>query len=354
MAYSITTVPPRVLTEVPRPSFRFTDDATVVMATRSAEPRYADPATERISGGDGVFGAMSAVTIDTDATDRKVTTLTDFNSSHGQGTISARTTMTIDNVNLTPDFGIRLVEDGTTPYCWVNTSGYPWADALGPPALEGVYTYASGSETYVNTGVGHMEYSTISAPHIAWTLLDNGQAGSGAAYPIDYFNDTRTNPSGTMRNGVKSQRYDGRISYVTTVSAGNKMRGTGWEIADLVPTNWTYMQGVSDYDSLVDGDGLAKLANVSGPQIKYTFASALPAGTYSIDITRTDSSSSTATVAVGEAVTWSGGTFDGSTRNDNTISRTDTVSFTNSTAVTYIELYLPTTGPVVTQISVVG
>jgi len=40
MAYSITTVPPRVMTAVPRPAFRFTDDASVVMATQSAEPRY--------------------------------------------------------------------------------------------------------------------------------------------------------------------------------------------------------------------------------------------------------------------------------------------------------------------------
>jgi hypothetical protein len=56
MAYSITTVSPRVLTNVPRPAFRFTDDASVVMATQSADPRYTS------SGGGGGGGGGSSVT----------------------------------------------------------------------------------------------------------------------------------------------------------------------------------------------------------------------------------------------------------------------------------------------------
>lgn len=40
MAYGITTSPPYVLPYAPRPAFRFTGDATVVMATQSDEPRY--------------------------------------------------------------------------------------------------------------------------------------------------------------------------------------------------------------------------------------------------------------------------------------------------------------------------
>ena len=49
MAYSITTVPPRVMTNVPRPSFRFTDDASVVLATQSADPRYTSSSSSSVT-----------------------------------------------------------------------------------------------------------------------------------------------------------------------------------------------------------------------------------------------------------------------------------------------------------------
>jgi hypothetical protein len=40
MVYSATTVSSRIMTNVPRPVFRFTDDDSVVMSTRASEPRY--------------------------------------------------------------------------------------------------------------------------------------------------------------------------------------------------------------------------------------------------------------------------------------------------------------------------
>ena len=48
MAYSVLTTPAYIMPNVPRPVFRFTDDASVVMATQSADPRYTSS-----SGGGG-------------------------------------------------------------------------------------------------------------------------------------------------------------------------------------------------------------------------------------------------------------------------------------------------------------
>jgi len=312
--------------------------------------------TERFSGTDGTFGAESAVAIDANAVNRKTVSLGSFNSSHGQGTIPIGRFLTINNVNLNTNFGIRLIEDNTTPYCWVNVANYAFAANLPAPSLTAAYLYGpvGGVDRYEATNIGFIDWVGN------FRLRDHGQAGSGQGYVIDEFADSRTNPSGTMQNGVVSQRYDGRMSYVTSVTAGNKMRGTGWEIADVVPTSWDWLGGATNYANLVAGTGFSKIGNITGAEIKYDFATALEPRTYSLDITRSDSGSSTVRVATRQSnganrnVTWSGGTRNGQTISYNDISRTDTVSFTNTLPVDQIALQLIYDGPVVTGISVIG
>jgi hypothetical protein len=320
-------------------------------ATSSGEPPLGG--TERIP--DGTFGAVSPVTINSGAVNRKVRVLGTFASSHGLGNITTGTILTIHNVNLSTNFGIRLIQDNSTPYCYVNVSGYPYAAGL-TPSLTVPYLYDSAANKYVASGVGTVEF--VGTPQ-NWTLLDNGQAGSGVGYPIDYYTDGRSVPNGVMQSGVKSDRWGGRMAYVTSAVAGNKMRGTGWEIADLAPTNWTLSSGYSDYNSLVAGNGLAKAANIQGPTTTYTFSSPLASGTYSVGVTRGDSGSNTLKVeTVGPSgdmnVTWSGGSTNGQTIHYNNVVPSDTISFTSTSPVHGFRVNLSTDGQIVTGVSVVG